>query len=371
MTGRLQWAFFPSSSAVLLDMVYKFNDPRYELGGLAALSILQPSNRTNALSQRHKMGEATKDVGQVHDAVQAVHTTCYEQKNKVNGLKSANAFWNPYYYNVTRRTLTKKIIYITPEQVRNEIRTLFYLGYITNRSIIIPNLLSHPNIMHKSLDLYSNQSLWPFFRVVYYKPSFYKQLKPSLSIIEPAYYWRIERDYFMNKSHLIPKPFLLPVYNHENSQNYYISVEKDHEKLQQALKSTLTIRSLEQQLLSPRIQGISRVVLTVLPSILSEQEERQELRENEKRDERRRDVLQHHYDWAMDSVGRFLPYDQEIKEYEVLPKLNQPIPSQDREDPILSYYAPEVARIMIQDIRLCDTLFQFDGGNRSCFNKCK
>eukprot|EP01040_Poterioochromonas_malhamensis_P007223 gene7223-7796_t len=75
MTGRLRWAFFPSSSAVLLDMVYKFNDPRYELGGIAALSILQPSNRTNALSQRHKMGEATKDVGQVHDAVQAVHTT--------------------------------------------------------------------------------------------------------------------------------------------------------------------------------------------------------------------------------------------------------------------------------------------------------
>ena len=87
MSKGLKWRFFPASTAVLLDMMYKFNDPRYELGGTAALSLLQPSNKTNAMSKRHKMGEKTKDVGQVSDPVHAVHTTCYEQKNKVNGLK--------------------------------------------------------------------------------------------------------------------------------------------------------------------------------------------------------------------------------------------------------------------------------------------
>lgn len=78
-------------------MVYKFNDPRYELGGEAALSILQPSNKTNAMSKRHKMGDRTKDVGQVWDMVHAVHTTCYEQKNKVNGLKVFSPFLFPSF----------------------------------------------------------------------------------------------------------------------------------------------------------------------------------------------------------------------------------------------------------------------------------
>jgi hypothetical protein len=91
MSKGLKWRFFPASTAVLLDMMYKFNDPRYELGGTAALSLLQPSNKTNAMSKRHKMGEKTKDVGQVSDPVHAVHTTCYEQKNKVNGLKVSSS----------------------------------------------------------------------------------------------------------------------------------------------------------------------------------------------------------------------------------------------------------------------------------------
>jgi hypothetical protein len=53
-----------ASQAVLLDKIYKFDrHTTYELGGEAAVRVL-------------------------HDAgVDAVHTTCYEQKSKVMGLK--------------------------------------------------------------------------------------------------------------------------------------------------------------------------------------------------------------------------------------------------------------------------------------------
>ena len=35
----------------------------------------------------------------------AVHMTCYENVNKVMGLKAANAFWNPLYYDPNKRTI--------------------------------------------------------------------------------------------------------------------------------------------------------------------------------------------------------------------------------------------------------------------------
>ena len=50
----------------------------------------------------------------------AVHTTCYEQRMKVNGLKAANAFWNPRYYDPNARTLTKKLVYDTRKQMTRE-----------------------------------------------------------------------------------------------------------------------------------------------------------------------------------------------------------------------------------------------------------
>lgn len=59
----LIWHYIPTQSAVLLDKIYKFQDRSYELGGEAALRVLNDKGAT------------------------AVHTTCYEQKAKVNGLK--------------------------------------------------------------------------------------------------------------------------------------------------------------------------------------------------------------------------------------------------------------------------------------------
>ena len=62
-THGLKWDYFPSDSAQLLDKVYKFEDKTFELGGEAALKTFKTKN------------------------VIAVHTTCYEQKSKVMGLK--------------------------------------------------------------------------------------------------------------------------------------------------------------------------------------------------------------------------------------------------------------------------------------------
>ena len=60
----LKWEYIPKESAVLLDKIYKFDlITTYELGGVAAERVL------------HEKG------------VFAVHTTCYEQKSKVMGLK--------------------------------------------------------------------------------------------------------------------------------------------------------------------------------------------------------------------------------------------------------------------------------------------
>ena len=62
-TRGLKWDYFEPNSAQLLDKIYKFEDKTFELGGEAALKIFQKKN------------------------VIAVHTTCYEQKSKVMGLK--------------------------------------------------------------------------------------------------------------------------------------------------------------------------------------------------------------------------------------------------------------------------------------------
>lgn len=59
----LKWDFFSNFTAVLVDKIYGWEDQRIELGGAAALNILE-------------------EYGAV-----AAHTTCYEHNAKVMGLK--------------------------------------------------------------------------------------------------------------------------------------------------------------------------------------------------------------------------------------------------------------------------------------------
>lgn len=67
--GGLHWAYFKKDSAVLLDKIYKFEDTTFELGGAASSKIFKEKETI------------------------AVHTTCYEQKSKVMGLKVRPFHW--------------------------------------------------------------------------------------------------------------------------------------------------------------------------------------------------------------------------------------------------------------------------------------
>jgi hypothetical protein len=229
------------------------------------------------------------------------------------------------------------------------------LGYVTNRSVIIPNILSAQKEMHNPLDFYQDHSLWPWFRIMYYKKSLV--LPQPLSIIEPAYYWRIERDYFTEKGNLIPKPVMLTFSNSLNKRNYN---RGKGQKLKQ-----LTIGDIEKKLFSSSIQNTPRVALNILPFIY---EDTQEISK----------ITGKVYNWAMDPVGKFATYEEELKEYELLPRVNfngnsNPF-NEDRSisnpNYCLNCVAPDIARQIVQETRLCDILFRFDNGNRSCFNKC-
>ena len=90
---------YPSSQAVLIDKYFKFADMGIELGGEAAASMMKAAHDPTEQFYTGQNREAAHllsgdDVGATAQAI-AVHTTCYEQKMKVAGLKASNAYWNP------------------------------------------------------------------------------------------------------------------------------------------------------------------------------------------------------------------------------------------------------------------------------------
>jgi len=360
------WRYFPASSAVLLDMVYKFNDPSYELGGEAATTLLTPlsSLKQQKKKTRHQMSSRTKDVGAIEDDVIAVHTTCYEQKSKIMGLKvfmvmvfiymysclmlfvqAANAFWNPYYYQANKRTITKPIIFFTEDQLRNEIRSLIYLGYVTNRSVIIPNILGRD-----ILDVYDGKNLWPGFRTFFQKSSF----PYSIEILEPAFYWRIQRDY--PGQHMPAVTVLSFVEKYLSSSSSPSSSKHHGEEEEEAMKiKSLRLLDIEHVLQSKEYQAVPRIVLSITAFELS--------------DEKRNWYNDHvGNDWAQDSVGAYLSYQEELQYYGQLPAYGSRGNSDGYSDQVEQ---TNVARTIAQHSRSCNVLFHFDYGNRSCFNKCK
>lgn len=123
----------------------------------------------------------------------AMHTTCYEKSTKVMGLKAANAFWNPKYYDPLRRTLTKQLLFLDDFRLLDEMRSLVWLAYATGRAVIVPNVLAHETEM-RTIAPYRGQVMWPGFRVVFLKRSHGRnQLK--VEVLEPGFYWRVGRDY--------------------------------------------------------------------------------------------------------------------------------------------------------------------------------
>lgn len=229
------------------------------------------------------------------------------------------------------------MIFITQQQLLDEVRSLLYLAYVTNRSVIIPNILG--NEKHFQIDTFRGRVLWPSFRVPFFKDEF----PYSLDVLEPAYYWRIARDYFTGKAELIPRPKVLNV-NH-------FSVSEENK---------LTVKVIEEMLLSPEYNEEPRIVLSILGGNNYEHEHFGKSNAGD-RSALDPEIVEK---WAMDSVGGYRSYEEEFQHYGQLPKLSYESGS-DRK-----VLQPEVAKNIIRESRLCAELFRFDRGNRSCFNKC-
>lgn len=295
----LNWRYFDKT--VLLDKVYKFQTKTIDLGGPISADILK-------------------------DTI-AVHATCYEQKSKILGLKAANAFWNPYYYNPDRRTLTVKLMYTTYDNLHSELKALVYLSLKTNRTLIIPSLLGDRDIYydHKKaagkpgevkriVDLYKDKALWPSFRVLFVN----EKAPLDVHVVEPAYYRRITNDY----NGKVPSPHVVLV--------------DDSEK-----------RSLVS-------------ILTKLTSIKANAEATRLVLAYEYKGGHDVDVMNEMIDFAVDATGgadTYGSYPVEMQKYLALP----PIQGADA----------QLIRLLSEYIRPCRGIFEIDRGNRSCFDKCK
>ena len=77
---------------------------------------------------------------ELQDAI-AAHATCYEGYTKLLVLKAINAFYSPSYYDPHRRVITKPLMFITRDSLLQEIKSLAYLALLTNRSLLLPNIL--------------------------------------------------------------------------------------------------------------------------------------------------------------------------------------------------------------------------------------
>jgi hypothetical protein len=233
------------------------------------------------------------------------------------GLKAANAFWNPEYYDPNRRTVTKKLLYSDQKDFVNELRSLVYLALITDRTLIIPNTLGGDFL--EGVDSYKDSAMWPGFRIIRINP---KQSKfkgvsqvqskrdlSTLSIVEPAFYWRVKRDY----SASIPEPSV-------------ISFNKD-----------ASLQYIEERLLSEDIAMLPRLIINIEGDY---QNKDSKIYKTENKDINEESNFFHRIkangihdieisplkmnslvNWAADSVGSYQHYLEEKENYVRLPKI--------------------------------------------------
>jgi hypothetical protein len=297
-TFGLKYAYYSNYTAPLMDKMILNHGTKMELGG-----------------------EIMENFTLTHKSL-AIHTTCYEKATKVLGLKAANAFWNPKYYDSVRPTLVKPLLFISQQQLIDEIRSLLWLALTTKRSLIIPNILGPTtDIYKKRIGLYKNHILWPGFRVIFFK----KNLK--INILEPSFYWRIDRDYDE-----IPSPKIIFYRKSDNLITLKDKILKEKDFSRIILSSDSFLSS------------------SLFPSTFSNREEwlKKELIE-----------------WAADSVGLFKhPFEQYSKSYHGLPSIKD-IRSDDNIENTL--YIQDV----LSGVRLCAGVFDPPKGNRTCFQICK
>jgi hypothetical protein len=238
-------------------------------------------------------------------------------------LKAANAFWNPQYFSSDTRTITKPLIYFSNQQLRQEIRSLVYLAIVTNRSLIIPNVLGNKEEMPAyKYHLYKKKAMWPGFRVVYVPSEF----SIKVNVLEPSFYWRMRRDFSDGINIIVPEPLIVSFH----TPNF--------------------LRTIEEKLLSKTINNFPRIILQF------------QSKENEREDNYERE-LEKLKSWSSDSVGSYDDFISEKDKYGVIPLL-----SYKREAKQVRFL--KLAHEIVQNIRLCESIFVPDRGNRSCFDKC-
>jgi hypothetical protein len=321
---RVPWGYFPGNSTVLIDKIHKYEDTRIELGGAQAEVMLRDRQAI------------------------AAHATCYEKDTKMMALKAANAFWNPYYYDPTRRTLTKQLLYVSEEQLRDEIRSLVYLAKISNRSLIVPNVLGRDDM--STVNLYDGRlAMWPGFRTMHFKSygergdsRFDEEKNFAVTMLEPAFYWRIQRDYYHNHPNVIPSPTIVSFDSSSCPKSKDVGVFVP-----------CKLSEIEKKLLSPEIQGATRVVLNFY--------------DKQPRLHAKPADLNALAVWAADSVGGSYPsYKATAPSYHAVPAL-----SYGHQQHRSGVSNKKLSETVIEHVRPCMWIFNKIRGNRSCFDKCK
>lgn len=249
-----------------------------------------------------------------------------------------NAFWNPKYYDPSRRTLTKQLLFLSEKQLQNELRSLLYLAARTKRSLIVPNLLGNSEISMVQL-VNASQAMWPGFRLIHLK----KKHDLSLDILEPAFYWRIRRDYGRNGP--VPAAQVVGV----------------------AAESSLG--DIENLLSGPAFDQHPRIVLhTVAPAaaavaraaVTGDSDWGRVLRPLSE------PIVAQLRIWADHSVGSFpRPFEDIETEYSPIPSV-----SGRRARGAARLSNPAMGQQLQDGIRACDKIFHKIYGNRSCFDKC-
>lgn len=234
-------------------------------------------------------------------------------------------------------------------------RGLLFLGQLTGRDVILPNVLG--NDRQTDGPRFDELSLWPGFRVLFTRKGF----DLPISILEPAYYWRIRRDY---PTYAVP-PATVVVVNRSAAAAAVRGGRGGGGGMTVSLVDVLTLLQSEQYKDQPRIVlsinmagGMDRVTAGGKSMDNSSQQH----------------LHRHHHRlllWADDSVGRYSSFEEESGRYEALPGLvEQADNTFDKSTQPLHHHYLSIMRSITRGTRLCADVFVFDKGNRSCFDKC-
>lgn len=316
-TAAMKYAYYDNNTAPLLDKLVLKHGNVMELGGELLAKFLAEKGTI------------------------AMHATCYEQSTKVHGLRAAAAFWNPRHYDPLARTLTKVLVYVSEQQILEEVRSLIFLAMATGRRLIVPNIIgdprpppgrSYPDMTRIAL-VDGAHRLWPGFRVVFLKRSNGRN-DLDVDIVEPGFYWRIQRDYDDPDA-------VTPLFFHP-AKHSLLDVKR---LLQQE-----PFHSATRIVLAPdHTQGDAAAPEEAQPAVVRQY---------------RVQVASLLARWANDSVGVYpQPYAATRQMYRTLPEVKPARQDGDERD-------QTIVNAIMMGMRLCKNIFHPPAGNRTCFQVC-